>query len=185
LEGAVQSRQAHRRDRNRCRTANSSYLRGEISRRRFIRALVAAGVSLGAATAYSYLVPQRAAAAGGTYDLSDEADPTSASPPPPPPKPSRATARSGPAITLEASRARRTVRASVSSDEAASFVVSATAGAARLATKSFRLGFAATKTVKLQLQLQLPSGAPSRIAVVARATDSAGLSSRARVGLGH
>ena len=158
-----------------------AYLRGEISRRSFIRALLAAGVSLSAATAYSYLVPQRAAAAGGSYDLSDEGEPTTASPPPPPPKARRATARKPPAITLQASRAGRRVRATVSSDEAAAFVVSATAGAARLATKSFRLGSAATKTVTLQL----PSGAPSRIAVVARATDSARLSSRARVVLGH
>src|SRR4051794_15386605 len=133
-----------------------AYLRGEISRRGFIRALVVAGVSLGAATAYSYLVPQRAAAAGGSYDLSDEAEPTSASPPPPPPKPRRATARKPPAITLQASRSGRRVRVTVSTDEAADFVVSAVNGAARLATRSFRLGSAATKT----LTLQLPSGAP-------------------------
>jgi hypothetical protein len=158
-----------------------AYLRGEISRRGFIRALVAAGVSLGAATAYSYLVPQRAAAAGGSYDLSDEAEPTTASPPPPPPKPRRATARKPPAITLQASRSGRRVRVTVSTDEAANFVVSAVNGAARLATRSFRLGSAGTKTVTLQL----PSGAPSRIVVVARATDSAKLSSRARVVLGH
>ena len=47
--------------------------------------------------------------------------------------------------------------------------------------KSFKLRRAGTKTVTLQL----PAGAPSRIGVVARATDSANLSSRARVVLGH
>jgi hypothetical protein len=158
-----------------------AYLRGEISRRRFIRGLVAAGVSLGAATAYSYLVPSRAAAAGGSYDLQDEGEPDEAPPPPPPPKPRRATRRKRPAITLEAARAGRQVRATVSSDEAARFVVSAVNGTKQLATKSFKLRRAGTKTV----DLQLPSGAPSRIAVVARATDSANLTSIVRDVLGH
>jgi hypothetical protein len=158
-----------------------AYLRGEISRRGFIRALVAVGVSLGAATAYSYLVPQRAAAAGGSYDLSDEGEPGAEPPPPAPPKPRRATRRKPPAVTLEAARSGRQVRATVSSDEAATFVVSAVNGASRLATTSFKRKSAGKTTVKLQL----PAGAPSRIAVVARATDSAGLSARARVVLGH
>src|SRR3954471_16368997 len=158
-----------------------AYLRGEISRRGFIRALVAVGVSLSAATAYSYLVPQRAGAAGGSYDLSDEAEPGTASPPPPPPKPRRATKLKPPAVTLQASRSGRQVRATVSSDEPARFVISAVNGASRLATESFRLASAGTKTVTLRL----PSGAPSKIVVVARATDSARLSSRARVVLGH
>jgi len=155
-----------------------AYLRGAISRRRLIRGLVAAGVSLAAANAYSYLVPERVAASPGSYNLSDEAQPP-ASPPPPPPRPDRATARRGPALTLQASRSGRRVRATVSSDEAADFVVSAVTKSGALATKSFRLGSAGTR----KLTLRLPQDAPRRIGVVARATDDAGLSSKAQVSL--
>ena len=158
-----------------------AYLRGEISRRAFIRGLVAAGVSLGAATAYSYLVPQRARAAGGSYSLSDEPQKSGANPPPPAPKPNRATSRSGPAITLQASRRRRRVGATVSSDEVADFVVSAVAKSDTLATKSFTLASAGAR----KLKLRLPRGAPHRLDVVARATDDAGQSSTAPTKLGR
>jgi hypothetical protein len=156
-----------------------AYLRGEISRRVLIRRLVAAGVSLTAAVAYSYLAPDRVIASPGSYNLSDETQP-SPSPPPPPPHPDRATARRGPALTLQASRSSGRVRAKVSSDEAANFVVSAVTRSGALATKSFRVRSAGTKS----LTLRLPQGAPRRIAVVARATDDAGLSSKVQVTLG-
>lgn len=155
-----------------------AYLRGEITRRVLIRRLVAAGVSVTAAVAYSYLVPERVAASPGSYNLSDEKQPP-APPPPPPPSPVRATARRGPALTLQASRSGRRVRATVSSDEAADFVVSAVTGSGALATRTFRLASAGTKV----LTLHLPKGAPRRIAVVARARDGAGLSSKVQVSL--
>src|SRR3954451_9915887 len=61
-----------------------SYLRGEISRRRFIHGLAAGGVSVSAITDYSGLVPQRALAASGSYDLRDETEPPPARAPAPP-----------------------------------------------------------------------------------------------------
>lgn len=48
----------------------SAYVDGQISRRAFVRRLVAGGVSLGAATSYSYLLTsERAAAAGDDFEF--------------------------------------------------------------------------------------------------------------------
>jgi len=156
-----------------------AYLRGEISRRAFIRRLVAAGVSVGAAVAYSYLMPQRTAAAPGSYSLADEVEPTPATPAPPQPDPGPAPPDAPPAITLNAAVARRGVRATVSSDEAAGFLVALIAGKRTLASSSFRLRSAGVRTVTLRL----PRRSPRRVTVVARATDGAGTSSTARVSL--
>jgi hypothetical protein len=49
-----------------------TYLRGEISRRVFMRRLVAAGVSLGAAAAYAQLAPERARAAHVAYHMDED-----------------------------------------------------------------------------------------------------------------
>jgi hypothetical protein len=156
-----------------------AYLRGEISRRRFIHGLVATGVSLSAATAYSSLVPQRALAAGGSYDLKDESEPPPAkSPPPPKPDPSKGARRAAPAITLQASRPkRRRVRATISCDVPADVIVAVFAGDERFGRKHFRLRSAAVKTVKVKLK----RGAPRELTVVATATDAAGRPSTARV----
>jgi hypothetical protein len=159
-----------------------AYLRGEISRRRFIHGLVGAGVSLAAATAYSGLVPQRALAAGGSYDLSDETESSGSTPPPPPPKarPAAGAHHKPPVLTLEASRRGRRVRVKVSCDEAADVVVSIVSGSSAIATKSLHLRAAAVKT----LRFKLAKGAPAELKAVAKATDSAGAPSSARATIG-
>jgi len=106
-----------------------AYLRGEISRRAFIRRLVAGGVSVSAAVAYSFLTPQRAWTSPGSYNLADEVEPAPAVPSPPQPNFGPTPRHMPPAITLDVARARRGVQATVSSDEAARFVVAVIADA--------------------------------------------------------
>ena len=157
-----------------------AYLRGEISRRAFIRRLVAGGVSVSAAVAYSFLTPQRGRASPGSYNLADEVEPTPAAVPSPPQPDFGPTPRHAPpAITLDVARARRALQATVSSDEAASFVVAVIAGRKTLASSTFKLRSAVARTVTLRL----PRRSPRRVKVVARATDGAGQSSSAQSSL--
>ena len=156
-----------------------AYLRGEISRRAFIRRLVAGGVSVSAAVAYSFLTPQRTRASPGSYNLADEIEPTPAVPSPPQPNFGPTPRHTPPAVTLDVARARRGVQATVSSDEAASFVVAAIAGRKTLASSTFNLRSAGARTVTLRL----PRRSPRRVKVVARATDGAGQSSSVQTSL--
>ena len=167
-----------------------SYLRGELSRRRFIRGLVAAGVSLGAAVAYAELAPEPVRAAP-PYDMATQDDPPATPSPPPPDTPGDPSAPppAAPQLTVDVAdtslaallKGKLTVVASV--DAPATVALTASSGRTLLGTAGARLTRAATVKVTIRLSSAVRRSLRKRksvpVAVLGTATDTGGRRSTA------
>jgi hypothetical protein len=166
------------------------YLRGEISRRRFIRGLVASGVSLGAAIAYGELAPEPVRAAP-PYDMATQDDPPATPSPPPPDTPvdPPAPPPAAPQLTVDVAdtslapllKGKIAVVAGV--DAPATVAVTASSGRTQLGTVSapFTRAGASTLTIKLSSSVRrsLRRRKSVRVAILGTATDAGGRRSTA------